>query len=90
MFQAALFTMCAASNLGFPLAIGNAQIFKKSNFLVKYWDEMVQSLEHVKYVFSQIAIFLWVYLETIKAFLYTVFPQIVSAPVCTVTKGHST
>ena len=57
MFQAALFTMCAASNLGFPLAIGSTQICKKSNFLVKYWDEMVQSLEHVKYVFSRIAIF---------------------------------
>ena len=49
--------MCAISNLGFPLAIGNTQICKRSHLLVKYEDEMVQLLGHVKSVFSQIAIF---------------------------------
>ena len=50
--------MCGTSNLGFPLAIGNTQICERSHLLVKYEDEMVQLLEHVKSVFSQIAIFL--------------------------------
>ena len=62
MFQAALFTMFATSNLGFHLAIRNNQICKRSHFSVNYWDEMVQSLEHVKSVSSQIAIFLWVHI----------------------------